>query len=92
MTIMLKYYYINIIISSEFCYVPKVVLLVSYWKRIQNRPAKQNRNNDNEQYMVRKIWFWGFEIEKETMVLVANEIAESLGSTMNMAWMSRNLW
>lgn len=86
---MLKYYYIllynNIIISSEFCYVPKDLLLVSYWKGIQNR------NNDNEQYMVRKILFWGFEIEKETMVLVANEVAESLGSTMNMAWMSRNL-
>lgn len=34
--------YNNIIISSEFCYVPKVVLLVSYWKGIQNNiPAKQ---------------------------------------------------
>lgn len=37
--------YNNIIISSEFCYVPKVVLLVSYWKGIQNnRPAKKKKH------------------------------------------------
>lgn len=40
--------------------------------------------------MVRKILFWGLEIEKETMVMVA-ETAESLGSTVNMPCMSGNL-
>lgn len=40
--------------------------------------------------MMRKILLWGFDTEKGAMVMVANEIAQSLGLTSNMAGKNGN--